>query len=441
MRDRIIMSKKELIRKTVFDSVKIGGENLKGASLRLGLSYRQTRRSYKKYITQGDQGLIHKSRGLPSSRRKPADFKEKVINLYLEKYRDYGPTLAAEVLLEEDGIQVNPETLRLWLKAEGIWVHRRIRKKYRKQRKRKSFFGDLVQLDGSIHGWLFEQEGHQCLINMVDDATGKTMSVMSSGETTRGVFQVLDNWIKCHGIPRQVYVDLKSLYISPKLLKAQEGDEDPEWLTHFSKACKALGIAVIKAYSPQAKGRVERNHAVYQDRFVKALKRKNIRTIEEANQLLYQGGFIEGLNTKFMKPPESSEDAHMPVPNSIDLNDILSWSYERTLRNDYTLSFENTIYQVIPTKECSASPKQKVCVRKHLNAEVSISIGDKKLKTKRIENYERPKEAKVKSAYTSAQRSSIARSNKTKSPWSRDMSQFFPKPQRANHDRSQRAQA
>lgn len=326
MGDLLIMSKKELRRKSIFDLIKNGHITRLDASKRLCLSYRQTKRAYQRYLKEGDAGLVHKSRGKASHRAYPLELKKTAIALYSEKYWDFGPTLASEKLLEDEQLSLHAETLRLWLKEAGIWLPKRIRKAHRARRKRRACFGELLQLDGSIHPWLPGIISKQCLMNMVDDATGKTLALLDTGETTDAAFRLLKWWIKLHGIPMAIYVDLKSLYISPKSLRYVDEDElvEPEWLTHFSKACKVLGIEVIKAYSPQAKGRVERNHGVYQDRFVKELRLRDVQTIDGANKLL-QGGFIDNLNRKFMKSPTSSDDAHIALMNDQNLDDILCW--------------------------------------------------------------------------------------------------------------------
>lgn len=282
MGDLLIMSKKELQRKSIFDLVKLGQITQLDASKRLYLSYRQTKRAYQRYLKEGESGLIHRSRGKISTRAKPLEMRKTVLALYEQKYWDFGPTLAAEKLLEEDNLPLHAETLRLWLKQAGLWQPRRIRRAHRSRRARRLRFGELLQLDGSIHAWLPGISSKQCLMNLIDDATGKTLALLDTGETTDAAFRLLKWWIKLHGIPMAIYVDLKSLYISPKSLRHMDEDNlvEPEWLTHFSRACKMLGIEVIKAYSPQAKGRVERNHGVYQDRFVKELRLRSIDTIE-----------------------------------------------------------------------------------------------------------------------------------------------------------------
>lgn len=417
MGDLLIMSKKELRRKSILDLVKIGQLTQKDAAKRLQLSYRQTKRIYKRYLQEGDGGLVHKNRGKKSSHAYPLEMKRTVLALYQEKYWDFGPTLASEKLLEEDSYALHAETLRIWLKEAGIWQPRRKRKAHRSRRARRMRFGELLQLDGSIHAWLPGRDEKQCLMNLIDDATGKTLALMDSGETTDAAFRLLRWWIKLHGIPMAIYVDLKSLYISPKSLRTNEEEDlvEPEWLTHFSRACKALGIEVIKAYSPQAKGRVERSHGVYQDRFVKELRLKNITTIEGANTLLQQG-FIDKLNEKFMKTPQIEQDAHVPVMDGQDLNDILCWEYVRTVYNDWIIRFENQLLQIQKINSVRVKPKQKVTVRKHLSGKITLWSKGQKIGYQFTEKQEQ-EICKTAKAYSSAERSKNARKNRSKTPW------------------------
>lgn len=416
MGDRLIMSKKELRRKSIFDLIKLGQLTQLDASKRLYLSYRQTKRAYQRYLKEGDAGLTHRSRGKTSPHAFSFEMKKTALALYEEKYWDFGPTLAAEKLLEDDNLKLHAETLRLWLKEAGIWQPKRQRKAYRTRRARRSRFGELLQLDGSIHAWLPGIAGKQCLMNMVDDATGKTLALLDTGETTDAAFRLLKWWIKLHGIPLAIYVDLKSLYISPKSLRQTEEDElvEPEWLTHFSKACKVLGIEVIKAYSPQAKGRVERNHGVYQDRFVKELRLKNIQTIEGANKRL-QGGFIDNLNRKFIKSPASMEDAHVALLAEQNLNDILCWEYTRTVYNDWVVRFESQLLQIQKSRAISVRPKQQITLKRHLNGKITLWSKGQKIPYCFIEH--RTKEEKIKLGHDLIKCSQNASKNKSKSPW------------------------
>jgi transposase len=430
MGDKLIMSKKELRRKSILDLVKLGQLTQMDASKRLGLSYRQTKRIYRRYVSKGDDGLIHKNRGKRSAHAFPLEMKKAVLCMYEEKYWDFGPTFAAEKLYEEDAIKLHGETLRLWLKEAGLWEPRRIRKAHRTRRARRMRFGELLQLDGSIHSWFSKMDEKQCLMNLVDDATGKTLALMDTGETTDAAFRLLRGWIQLHGIPMAIYVDLKSLYISPKSLRYSDENDlvEPEWLTHFSKACKALGIEVIKAYSPQAKGRVERSHAVYQDRFVKELRLKNIKTIEEANQLLRQS-FIDKLNEKFMKKPQSLEDAHVALMKGQKLDDIFCWEYTRTVYNDWVIRFNNQLFQIEKTTALKIKPKQKITLKKHLNGEITLWNQGKKIAYHFIERKEECEEAEIKklNTYDTKKRSQRSRENKSKTPWSRYNSNWLKK--------------
>jgi len=319
----ISMNNKERLRKAVLEMVKLKKITLVQAAMQCELSYRQVIRIYEEYLEKGDAGLTHQSRGQRSNRKHP--HQEAIIARYVERYEGFGPTLATEYLLE-DGYDVLPETLRRWLLSEGLWTKKRKRAPYRQRRERRAQFGELVQIDGSIHDW-FASGTHTCLLNMVDDATGKTLAMLDSGETTRIVFLTIWRWIELYGVPLAIYVDLKTVYVSPK----------DDGFSHIQIACAKLGIRIIKARSAQAKGRVERNHAVYQDRFAKELHLRQIKTIDKANAVL-TGGFIDNLNKKFEKPASNPESAHRPL-GSIDLNQVFCWEYSRQIQHDWTFSF------------------------------------------------------------------------------------------------------
>lgn len=261
-----------------------------------------------------------------------------------------------------------------------------------------------MQLDGSLHDWL--DEGRlRCLMNRVDDATGTTQARLEAGETTAAVFRILWQWITRYGIPLALYVDLKTIYLSPKQAAG---------FSHVERACNQLGIRLHKIYSPQAKGRVERSHAVYQDRLVKKLRLQHIKTEQGANHLLEQG-FIERLNQKFAKPVRAPKDAHQPL-NGLDLNQILCWGYERQVQNDWTFSFAGHCWQIQKTQPLGVGPKQKITVRRHLDESLSVWFNEQRFPFVRID-----KPVKVpqqKQGYDSQHMSQQARLNKHKTPWS-----------------------
>jgi transposase len=357
------MNEKERLRKAIFEMVNQKRITLAQACVQCDLSYRQAHRIYERYKKDGDAGLIHQSRGQRSNRKHP--HQEAIIARYIERYEGFGPTLAAEYLLEE-GYDINRETLRLWLLSNDLWKKKHKRSPFRKRREPKAQFGELVQIDGSIHDW-FGIEKNDCLLNIVDDATNKTLAMLDSGETTRVVFLALWKWIKRYGIPLAIYVDLKTVYVSPK---------DTSF-SHVQVACEKLGIRIIKARSPQAKGRVERNHAVYQDRFVKELYLRQIKTIYGGNSVL-DSGFIDNLNRKFEKPARNPESAHRPLGH-IDLNQVFCWEYERQVQHDWTFSFSGKYFQVQKEYGSHVKPKDKIKVRKHLDGMISIWYKEEKL--------------------------------------------------------------
>jgi transposase len=381
----LLMSDKERQLRVLFEMVKQGRLTLNKVSDQIGIGYRQILRRHARYLKEGDAGLVHKARGRVSNRQNP--HREIIINRYKERYEDFGPTL------------------RCWLLAEGLWTRQRKRKPYRQRRERKAQFGELVQIDGSFHDWFEEgcdSSDFKCLLNMVDDATGKTLARMEAGETTAGIFRLLWKWIESYGIPLALYVDLKTVYVSPK----KDG-----W-SHVQRVCRRLGIRIIKARSAQAKGRVERKHAVYQDRFVKELRLKGIKTIEGSNKLL-DGGFVDDINEKFEKEPRDSESAHRSVQN-IELYNIFYWEYDRQVQNDWTISFQKRCYQIEKRYGDVVKAKATVSVRRHLDDAVSVHYKGKPLSVKIIPK--RPeKPFKEKKAVLS--RSECGKLAKQGSPW------------------------
>jgi transposase len=270
--EALLMSQKERKRLVVLEQVARGQMSLVQAAQVMRVCYRQARRIWRRYQEGGDGGLVHRGRGRAGNRRKAAKTKERVLERYAQRYPDFGPTLAAEKLSAE-GLKVDHETLRRWLMAQGQWTVRRRRQKHRQWRERKACFGEMVQLDGSHHDW-FEGRGPRAvLMVMIDDATSKTYAQLFAQETTRASFDLMEQWSRRYGLPQRLYVDRDSIYRCERVatVKEQLAGEEPQ--TQFGRAMKQLGVGVILANSPQAKGRVERRNAVFQDRLVKELRR------------------------------------------------------------------------------------------------------------------------------------------------------------------------
>jgi transposase len=382
MEGHLVMSAKERRRKVEFEGVRKGRLTIKEAAMRLDLSYRHCRRSYKRFCEQGDKGLVHLRRGQRSNRAKPQAFKEAVLLRYQERYEGFGPVLTMEKLAEE-GYKVGRETLRRWLIEEKLWKPCRKRARHRKRRERKAHSGELVQMDGSHHTWFGEGERDSCLMVMVDDATGTTVALMDEQETTKLAMLTLWQWCARYGIPKALYTDKKNVFVTdrePSLEEQLAGDKP---MTAFGKACTKLGIEIITANSPQAKGRVERKHGVFQNRFVKELHLQGISTIEKANEVL-QNGFVDALNQKFARPPRSKLDFHRKAPTKRELREIFCIEKIRAVANDWVVRCENRFYQILKRNNPLPRPRQKVIVRRLLDGTIQILNQDKKLKFKEI---------------------------------------------------------
>ncbi len=283
------MSARELVRVEVLSRVKAGTLSLGSAATMLAVSYRQAKRLARRYKAEGAKGLKHRSAGGASNHARPPAERERALALVREKYSGpvdvrFGPTLAAEHLASEDGVTVHHDTLRRWMVTAGLWSRARKRAPHRQRRDRKAHFGELVQFDGSFHEWYEARGPRGCLMNLVDDATGETLARLGDEETIWAAVDVLRRWIEAYGVPLALYTDWKNVYV--RVPNAEEQVTGAVPLTQLGRMCAALGIQIIAANSPQAKGRVERNHGTHQDRLVKKLRRLGIADATAANAFL-----------------------------------------------------------------------------------------------------------------------------------------------------------
>lgn len=355
MEGHLLMSANERRRLLGIERVLAGDMSIRECARALGVNERTVQRSLARYRAAGDAGLVHKSRGRPSSRRLPKELKQKTLDLYRSGYADFGPTLASETLLERHQIQVHPETLRLWLIEAGLHQPRRSRNRHRSWRERKACFGELVQMDGSVHDW-FEGRGPRCfLMSMVDDATGKTLLHFAPEETTLAAMQITQVWVLAHGCPAALYTDKKNVYVTDRKPTTDEQLRGELPRTQFGRACQDLGIRIEVAHSPQAKGRVERKHGVCQDRLIKAMRLVGISTIDEANDFLIK--WLPDFNRKFAKPPRSGADLHRPLAAGTELKSIFCRHELRSLQNDWTLRFQNQWLQLLCDHPHNPLPK------------------------------------------------------------------------------------
>jgi hypothetical protein len=275
----------------------------------MGVCYRQSKRIWRRYQEDGDAGLVHRLRGQASARRKPSELREQVLALCDEpRYEGFGPTLMAEQLLKAK-LVVDHETLRRWRIAKGKHTVRQRKAKHRQWRERKACFGQMVQMDGSHHDW-FEGRGPKCvLMVMVDDATNRMYCRFFEEETTRASYDVLEGWVRKHGLPGSLYVDRDSIYRCEGVASIAEQLAGKEPQTQFGRAMEQLGIKLILANSPQAKGRVERMNGTLQDRLVKEMRLLGIKDIEGANRFL-DGKYLRAFNRQFARTAAQPLDAH-----------------------------------------------------------------------------------------------------------------------------------
>lgn len=345
---RTLMSTTELKRAGVLARVVADTLSLRSAAALLAVSYRQAKRLCRRYRQEGAAGLQHRSAGRRSNRARDAALRERALALVKEKYgggvaERFGPTLAAEHLATEDHVTVDHETLRRWMLAAGLWSRARKRSPHRRRRERKAHFGELVQLDGSFHEW-FEARGPQsCLLTMVDDASGRSLGRFSAEETIWAAVGVLRAWIERHGLPRALYTDWKNVYV--RRPNQEERDTGAAPLTQFGRMCAQLGIRIIPASSPQAKGRIERHHGTHQDRLVKKLRRKGIAAVETANAFLDEVYWPEH-NRRFAQAPAVPDDFHVAVPRGVQLEQVFRLEETRTVSNDWVVRYDNRFFQL-----------------------------------------------------------------------------------------------
>jgi transposase len=363
----------ELIKKTIVKQL-----TQLEASEFLGISLRQVQRLIKRVREFGNQGIIHQGRGKISHRRIRDTVKTKVLQVYSHRYKDFGPTLAVEKLKEHEKIKIGRETLRKWIRQEGYEAARRRRRTHRARRERKEYYGQMVQMDGSHHDWLEGRGPRMVLMGYIDDATNRVFGRFYEYEGTIPALDSFKRYCLKYGVPASVYLDCHSTY------KASSRDT---WyhnyygygtgLSEFERALKELKVQVIHAYSPQAKGRVERLFRTLQDRLVKELRLEQAKTIEQANEVMQK--YLIEHNRRYLVEPVKNANLHRRSPSAHELDSMLCKKDEHPLRKDFTVVHEKKLYQILEWTSVN-----RIEVREHVDGSMKMVGRGRSLKFKEI---------------------------------------------------------
>jgi hypothetical protein len=364
------MSDKELDRYTILKKVLDHELTQKHAAQLLKITDRQVRNLLKCLIAQGPNGIVSKRRGKPSNHCLDINLKQRTIALMREYYEDFGPTFAKEKLYEYQGINVSVETLRTWMIESRLWVPRHSRKKMHRPRRRRECFGELTQADGSEHHWFGDELPSVNATVLVDDATGMLVGLFfSQTETLEGYFSALEQHIVRWGIPRALYTDRYAVFQTTR----------GNGRTQMQRALGELGVELILANSPQAKGRVERTNRTLQDRLLKEMRLRGIKTIEAANA--YAEEFVNAYNAKFSKKPMSRVDAHRPLGER-DLQKILSHCETRTLLSGLIFQYKNKFFVVQNIPNVRRAEGRKIEIRTNRNGQMRVFMDSKELEVR-----------------------------------------------------------
>jgi transposase len=382
---------REAQRYKVISEVAAGYVRVKGAAEVLGLGQRQIYRIKARVQREGAEGVIHRSKGKRSPRWITREVKDRIDQLYKTKYRGFNLTHLTEYLNSEEGIRVSRESVRQILLGRGSYLKKRRLPKHRQWREPSFREGQMVQYDTSDHDWLEGRGPKLYLIGGVDDATSKVAGakfVLADG--VRENMEVFKEIVQKRGIPLSVYVDCDSNF---KTTRYQEivyqstgskfGLKGEYPYTQFARALRELGIKMIYAHSPQAKGRVERKFGVLQDRLCSELRLHNISTLEEANRYLKQE-YIPKHNLRFSRGAREPGSAYRPLPQGLKLKEIFCLKEERTVAADNTISYKGKFFQILPDEYRASFFKAKVEVHEYLDGSINIFSQNKKLKHKPI---------------------------------------------------------
>jgi len=367
-KETVTMSTNEIDRGELIRRVREKRLTQANAASQMNLSVRQVKRLCLRFKLDGLAGLASRQRGRPSNHKLTEETKAKVVALVLERYSDFGPTLAHEKLVELHDIHVSRETIRGWLVEAGIWLTRVARAlRVHQPRHRRPCFGELVQIDGCDHEW-FEARAERCTaLVYVDDATGRLMELrFVESESAFDYFAATESYLNHHGKPVAYYSDKHSIF-----RVNHEGASGPGGgITQFGRALGVLNIDIICANSPQAKGRVERMNKTLQDRLVKEMRLRGISSMVAANA--YAPEFMADYNRRFEREPMNAHDAHRPLQPGENLAQIFTWQEERIMTRNLVVHFRRLTFLIVPNPETIGLAGRRVRLHESADGQVEI---------------------------------------------------------------------
>src|SRR5580693_3154223 len=370
--ERIAMSQEERDWLDWLKRARDGKMTQREAAERMGVTERWVRKLLRRMKKQGDAVVVHRLRGQPSNRKLPATTQKQALAILRKPdWHDFGPTFAAEQLAKHHQIQVGKETLRGWMIQAGLWKSQSRRlEEVHGWRPRRSGFGELVQWDTSEHDWLEGRGPVRYLVRMIDDATSWSWGRFVECDATPQNMGVLWEYLEKNGRMVDVYTDRDSMFtVAPRPGESKEQQREADRLTQLGRAMRELGIGSILAYSPQAKGRIERSFRTAQDRLVKHLRLAKISTMEAANEFLEKEYWPEW-NEHFASPVADFANHHRPLTPQLNLESILSHVEERVIGNDYTFSFAGHRYQIQRADLQAGMRRQRVRVELRLDGDL-----------------------------------------------------------------------
>lgn len=371
--ERIAMSQKERDWLDWLKRARDGQVTQRYAAEKMGVTDRWVRSLLWEMEQRGDAVVIHGLRGLPSNRRIEEGIRARALKIIQSPdWHDFGPTFAAEQLAKRYQIPVSKETVRQWMMAQGIWRSKeRLVQEVHQWRPRRSHYGELVQWDTSDHDWL-EGRGEpvQHLVRMIDDATSKSWGRFVWSDGTRENMGVLWEYIVRFGRVVDYYTDRDSMFaVARRAGESREQERVADRLTQIGRALRELAVGWIAAYSPQAKGRVERSFQTDQDRLIKELRLAKVKTMQAANEFLEKEYWPEW-NAKFARPARAEENLHRPLAEGFELGSALSHVEHRIITNNYSFPYYSKQYQIVREDVQPAMKRQSLRVELWLNGEL-----------------------------------------------------------------------